>query len=242
MEKTSTWRRLGSYSVNKRLIQSLEDFVNHKVPGILYSGRSSGRDFGRAVTDFSDRSYLTLIGSYESKIYYPIGKYAEAQFHNDIQKLVIGLKYISHGGSAKANAIVLEIGAGKSIGDTELWIALQADRAEEKIKLIENGLLVVMEPFKNRNGISYPNEFLPTFIFVLGFFIGIGTLMFDQPILKSLCVVLFSIAVWLVTRRFTKGYCHFDSSRQRRMDRMQTWLSVALLVFTVTAVGIFFLR
>jgi len=215
-----------------RLIRDLEDFINHKIPGILYAGWGE--------KNFSDHSYLTLIGSKESEIYYPIGKYDRPQFHNDLQKLVIGLKYIGQGDSATARAIVLEIGLGKSIGDSESWIAVQDNKGEEKMKLIEEGLLAIMEPFRNRNSITYPNEFLPTFIFVAGFLIGIGTLMFDQPVLKSLCVIIFSAAIWFVTRRFTKGYCHFESPRQQLLDRLQNWLSIALVLFVVIAVALFF--
>jgi hypothetical protein len=232
MEKTSSWRRLGSYSVNQRLIEGLEDFINHKLPRILYSGKG--------VTDLSDHSYLVLIGSKESEIYYPIGKYTQQQFHNDIQKMVIGLKYKSYGRSTDARAIVLELGSGKSIGDTELLIALHDDKGEEKLRLIEEGLLAVMEPYRNHNGVTYPNEFLPTFVFVVGFLIGIGTLMFEQPILKSLCFVLFCTAIWFVSRRFTKGYCHFESPRQRWLDKLQKGLSIALVLSALAAVILFF--
>jgi hypothetical protein len=233
MERINQWRRLNSYSVNQALIGKLEDFIDKKVPHILYPG-------SRGVTNLSEYSYLVLIGSKESEIYWPIGKYDQTIFHDDIQKLCFGLKFKTPGRSTEARAIVLEIGLGKNSGDTEWTIALQDDRAEEKIRLIEEGLLLTLEPYKNRNSVTYPNEFIPTFLLVLGFLIGIGSLMFALPILQSLCVVLAGIAVYLVARRFTKGYCYFASTRQRQMDILLRGIGTALVLLVIGAVYIFF--
>lgn len=232
MERINHWRNLSSYSVNQELIRKLEDFIDNKVPRILYAGKG--------VTNLSGNSYLVLIGSKESEIYWPIRKYDQAVFHNDIQKLTFGLKYKTPGRSTDARAIVLEIGLGRNSGDTEWNIALQDDRAEEKVRLIEEGLLLTLEPYKNRNRVSYPNEFMPTFLFVVGFLIGIGSLMFDLPVLKSLCLILSGISFYLVARRFTKGYCYFASSRQRWMDILLRSIAAAFVAFVAVGVYLFF--
>ena len=232
MERINHWRRLPSCSVNQSLIAKLEDLIENKVPRILYAGWG--------IASLSGYSYLTLVGSKESEIFWPIGKYRQTTFHNDIQKLTFGLKFKTPGRSADARAVVLEIGLGKNNGDSEWTIALQDDKAEEKIRMIEESLLNILEPYKNRNSAAYPNEFVPTFLFVLGFLIGIGSLMFELPVLKSICVILSGLAFYLVARRFLKGYCYIPSVRQRRMDIVLLLIGAALLVFIVVAVFLFF--
>lgn len=225
MERINTWRRLSSYSVNKQLLQSLEDFINNKIPRILYS-----RSW---IPTFSDYSSLLLLGSKDSEVFRPIRKYTQPQFNNDIQELMIELAYKEAGWSGNSKAIVLQVRLGKNSGDSDLSIALQDDNAKEKIKSIEEGLLAVLEKNKNPNRITYPNEFIPTLVFVGGFLVGLFGLMLTQPLLKSLCIIIFGIAIYFVARRFTKGYCSFESARQKQLDRLLNWLTGAVALFVL---------
>jgi hypothetical protein len=232
MEKYDTWRRIGSYSINLQLIKDLEDFINTKIPRILYSGRE--------VPNFSVHNTLSLYGSKESRLYKPIGAYREQLFANDIQGLQFELLYKDEGGSATSRAVAMLLRLGKSSGDSDLSIALQDHNAKEKTRVIEEGLLNVMEPHKNINGVVYPNEFIPTLVFVAGFLIGLGGLMLTNVLMKSLCTMLFAVAIYFVARRFIKGYCSFESVLQKKLDLVLKGITALLLLFILVSLILIF--
>ncbi len=228
MEKFDTRRSLGSYSVDHRLLRNLQDFINTGIPRIF--------DLDKGAGNFSNHSRLTLVGLKEGKLFKPMTSYTQTSFSNDIHVLRIELQYACEDGQGMTRAVVLILRLGSSHSDSELSIALQGENAKEKTRVIEEGLLEVLEPNKNMNRIVYPNEFMPTLVFIIGFFSGIGVLMFSLPILKALCIVLFGTAIYFVARRFTKGYCSFESPRQRKLDVFFRWFSFVLLLFVIAAV------
>jgi hypothetical protein len=222
MEKYNTRRPLGSYSIDLSLIRSLEDFIATRIPRIL--------NFGRGAHNLSGYGALILTGSNESTIYTPLFSYTQEQFHNDIQTMAIELVYKEEGGSSTACAIGLLLRLGKSREDCELSLAVQDNNPQEKARLIEEGLLAILDKHKNGNSRVYPNEFMPTLLFIVGFLIGMGGLAFPYPLLRILCVGLFGITVYVVARRFINGYCRFDSRRQRQLDRLLTGLTLLLIL------------
>lgn len=227
MEKFDTWRSIASYSVDHELLRKLVDFIDAGIPAVL--------NLNQPGKKLSDHVSLTIVGSKDSKVHYPISKYTETAFHNDIQLLRLELLYADKDSKGSPQAVALILRLSSSRTDSELAIALQGDKAGEKIKAIEDGLLAVLEPNKNLNSLVYPNEFIPTLIFVIGFFIGIGALMFTPPILKILCVALFGVAIYFVARRFTLGYCSFASRRQRQLNVFLRCLTIGVVLFVLAA-------
>jgi hypothetical protein len=228
MEKYNTRRSLGSYSIDRQLIMNLEGFINTKIPRLL--------DLDWHVGSFSNHCTLTLVGSKDSTIFTPVHTYSQPQFSNDIQTLRIELQFVDENGPRPASGIVLLVRLGNCSEDSELSVALRTEKAEAKARAIEEGILAILEPNKNRNRIVYPNEFIPTLVFVIGFFSGAGVLMFSSPLLRSLCILLLGAAIYLVARRFTKGYCSFHSRRQRQLDILFRWLTAGVVVFVLSAV------
>lgn len=225
MEKHTTWRRLSTYSVNRKLIGDLADTLNNKVPAILHFGNANA---------FSNHSSLVLYGSLSSEIYAPLEKYKQPLFRNDTEALTIDLLYKEEGDSASSPAIVIEIKFGHWSGDSYLSIALQdGHKVREKVKAVEEELLAALAPYRNSNWITYPNDFIPTLVFVAGFVIGLSSLMFTNPFLKFFCVLFFGAAIYYVAHRFTKGYCLFESKHQRRLDLFLKYLTGALAIFIV---------
>jgi hypothetical protein len=227
MEKYDSRRSLGSYSVDQELLRKLVSFIDTGIPRILHVDQRGGK--------FSVHTLLTLAGSKESIIYHPVSAYTDAQFHNDLQVLRIELLYVDESYSSPTRAIAMILRLGDSRDDSDLSIAVQATAAAEKVRAIEEGLLATLEPYKNANRVVYPNEFMPTMIFVLGFFIGIGALMFTQPILQILCIALFGLSIYFVARRFTMGYCSFASRRQGQLKNLLGLVTIGILLFVVTA-------
>lgn len=240
MERYTTWRGLGTYSADASLIRDVAGYIHTTIPGILQSGSPHSRNLqSTPVPPLSDHASLTIIGSDNSNTYTPIGQFGDKLFPNDIQLLTIEVNYIDApqpGASmepANTRALVLLLKLGQTQGDTELSIALNDNGAREKGKAIEDGLLNVLAKYKNRNRITYPNDFVPTLVFVAGFLIGLGGLMFTDQLLKFLCALLFGIAIYFVAHRFTQGYCSFESNRQRRLNAVLHWITGAVAVFVL---------
>lgn len=225
MEKYTTWRRLSTYSINRQMILNIADTLNNKIPSILHFGNANA---------FSNHTTLILYGSGSSEVYRPFTKYTRHLFQNDTEALQIELLYKEEGNSASTSAIVVEMKFGHWSGDSYLSIAMQdGHKVREKVKAVEDELLRTIAPNKNRNWITYPNDFIPTLVFVAGFIIGLGSLMFTNPFLKFLCVLLFGIAIYYVAHRFTKGYCRFESKHQKRLDFFLGCLTGAIAIFVL---------
>ena len=225
MEKYTTWRRLSTYSVNRRMILNIAETLAKKAPSILH--------FGNA-TLFDDRTSLVLYGSDNYEVYYPLSAFTQPLFPNDTEALTIELLYKECGDSHSCIAFVVEMRLDHESGESYLSIALQDyTKAKEKVLAIEEALLTAMAPHRNYNRVTYPNDFVPTMVFVGGFLIGLSSLMFAPPSLKILCILLFGGSVYYVTRRFVKGYCDFESRQQKRMDLFLSFLTGAVALFVV---------
>ncbi|HEX9509190.1 MAG TPA: hypothetical protein VF939_01815 [Puia sp.] len=228
MEKYTTWRRLSTYSVNRQMIQNIAETLNNKVPSILHFGNANA---------FSNHTSLTIHGSDIREVYNPLSKYTQLLFNNDTEALTIELLYKEEGDSFSSLAFVLEMKFGHWSGDSFLSIALQDyNKPREKTIAIEDALLAALAPNKNRNWITYPNDFVPTLVFVAGFLIGLSSLMFTNPFLKILCVILFGTAIYYVAHRFTKGYCDFESRHQKKLDLFLNIFTGAVAIFILVVV------
>lgn len=223
MGKYTTWRRLSTYSVNRQMIQHIVETLNNKIPPILHFGNADA---------FSNHTTLLLYGSESSEIYQPLHKYTRHLFQNDTEALQIELQYKEEEDSGAASAIVIEMKFGHASGDSYLSIAMQDDHnVREKVQAVEDALLRTINPNKNRNWITYPNDFIPTLVFVAGFIIGLCSLMLTNPFLKFGGALLFGIAIYYVAHRFTKGYCLFESKQQKRLDFFLGCLAAAITIF-----------
>ena len=236
MERYSTWRGLSTYSVTPALIRDVASYIDTGIPPLLNSGGNY------SVPSLSAHTTLTIYGSENSSVYTPAAKYAAAGFPNDIQYLTIELYYRDEGrlsptGTYRdftdSSAIVLLLKLGQAKEDTEVYVALQDRRAEEKTKALIDGLLKALGTHRNRNRVAYPNDFMPTLVFVAGFLIGLGGLMLTNQLLRSFCIFLFGTAIYFVACRFTRGYCSFASSRQQRLDTVLHWITGAVALFVL---------
>jgi hypothetical protein len=243
MERYTTWRRLNTYSVDSSMIRNVTDFIRIKLPAIVHFGEappappsSAGPTLPADGHGFYDALSLSIYGSDNSMIYKPVNKYTQSVFDNDVQALSIELAYKGEGKPEDSKAIVLVVRLGQAMEDSELSISLQDSRAKEKVMLIEDALVRTLEPNKNKNRIAYPNDFIPTLVFVMGFIIGLGGLMFENPLLNSLSAIIFGTAIYFVAHRFIKGYCSFESNRQKRLNIVLNWLTGALALFVISMI------
>jgi|GEM_PF-1153177 len=201
MEVYSTQRKLGTYSVNDRMLRNVEAYLAYKVPQIippLYTNYA-----------FEDNLTLLLSGPDDTVQITPMHEYDLQSFKGSIERATLEFKYHYRVYPHVYEAVVLTLDLGKCSDDTGLSIAVKSDDAREKTLDLEQGLLKCLEPHKNTNWISYPGEIFSTLIILTGFLSLLFGLMFTAPLLKILCLGLFTCSAALTLRRFIKGYCSF---------------------------------
>jgi len=178
---------------------------------------------------------LLLSGSEGAESFTPVSRYTQERFDDNIEKVALEFDYWAGQHINERQAIMLTIRFSSDSGDTDLTIALRTHGAREKVIALERGLLQKLEQNKNINWISYPNELIPTLVFVAGFLAFLFSFMLENPILKTICILLFAGAFYLVTHRFMKGYCSFDSIRQRRLDSIFKWIVIIIIGFIIVS-------
>jgi hypothetical protein len=234
MEKHATSRRLDSYTVTGRTIQHITNFIQNRLPHFLPAENEEVGDL------LYNSTSLTIHGSRNSVTYRPVHKFTQTVFNNDINALSLELAFKgeehTESPDAGQTAVVLLIRFGRAREDSELSVAIQGKGAKETTLRIEDGILRTLEPDRNRNRIAYPNDFIPTLVFVVGFIIGLGGLIIENRLLKSICAILFGAAFYYVAHRFTQGYCNFESNHQRRLDLLLKWLTRAIVLFMLIAI------
>ncbi|MHA4806684.1 hypothetical protein ACX0G9_01190 [Flavitalea flava] len=235
MQKHTTWRRLDTYTVNTQLIQKIAEYIRTKIPSLLSA--SGGGSYKAIPVPFADYTILTLNGLDNSTIYRPIGAYNQPLFDNDIQSAKIELNYVESGSSGEPVAIQLLIRFGHEREESEFSVTVNDKGAREKAQLIEDSLMTVLAPHKNRNKTFYPNDFFPTLVFVAGFLIGLCGLGVENRFLKAFCAIFFGGAFYFVAHRFTQGYCSFYSKHQKRLNVFLRGITVILILFVIGAIA-----
>lgn len=229
MEVYSTQRKLSSYSVTHQLLRNIETYVIDKMPAIIPSPQGRRNLEGNTtlmVTHPNGTDHFT-----------PSGKFTQPQFDNDTESIALEFKYHDGQPVDERQAIVITIRLSSSSGDSDLAIALKADAAREKGLALEQGLLEKLDEYRNSNRLTYPNEVTPIFVFIGGFLAFLFALMVENPVLKIGCIILFAAAVYLVMHSFMKGYCSFDSRRQRIMNTIFKWTVSIVIIFIIVSIA-----
>jgi hypothetical protein len=229
MEVYSTQRKLSTYSVNTQLLRDLEAYVIDKMPGIIPVTPDHPKLEGNTT--------LMLTHPDGTDLFTPTGKYTQSRFDNDIESA--GLEFQYHDGQPvnERQAIVITIRFSRYSEDSDLTIALRTHSAQKKAAELEQGIIQRLEAHKNSNWIAYPNSGMPIFIFIAGFLAFLFALMVDNPVLKTICILLFVTAVYLFAHSFMKGYCSFDSKRQKMMDTIFKLTLGAVILFIIVSIA-----
>ena len=227
MEEYTTQRKLRTYSVNIQLLWDIEEHIMKKMPAILPSLPGDPPLEGHTTL---------LLSSHAGTEYFtPVTKFTQHRFDNDIEKIALEFNYSVGQHVNERQAMMLTIQFTSYSGDTDLSLTLRTQGAREKAIDLERSLLQKLEQNKNNNWIAYPNELISTVIFVGGFLAFLFALMSANPILKTICILLFAGAFYLIMHRFMKGYCSFDSNRQKRLDSIFKLAVIIVAAFlTVT--------
>jgi hypothetical protein len=123
---------------------------------------------------------------------------------------------------------------GNEEENSDLSISLTDINAREKISAIEQGVFSILNHNKNLNRIFYPASLITAIILLSGFFSGIFALQNDYSIKEKF---IFGLAFWsallysIIIPKYFKGYCSFDTNKQKQLDKWFTWLIMGLAGF-----------
>jgi len=203
MERHAIRKRLGSYTIDQQLIDSLITFFYGTLP------RGISPDLGAGNMEDSISILATHAG--ESILFNGIGAFRH--YPLIIDELVIRLEKMIHTESGD-KAIVLQLSFGKEVEDNYLNLALQDVDAKARLSFICWQLLEDLAPHRNSHSRYYPNEgWHAAFFVVCAVF---GTLAFAFP--DPPYAIVFGLAAVAGLLGFTCitlfGYSSFDLAKQ----------------------------
>ena len=236
LSRYDTRKNLQAYSVDLELLQHITEYFNSGIPTILSPVREK--------ISLSDYTTVTISSPEDITVFKPAATFTQKLFDSDTEAVTMELKYrdLPKTGpgpaapSAPGPAIVILLGLSRTSGDSYISIALQDAAAEEKVRRIEEGLLAVIKPFRVSNRLFYPNEFIPTLLLVAGFLIGLFGMMSPQKIIRVSTTLIFAIAIFVASYRFTRGYCVFRSRRQKRSNIFLTLIGGAMIAVILASI------
>lgn len=216
MEEHRISKRLKSYDINKELVENILQYLRRTLPGILSPDLS--------ILEVDQKTSITIVHPSEAKKYVSVGDYPGLPFNNKIECLKIELGHvIKYMGAEKG--IVLILSFSKERANSHLHMVLRDESAETKLSGIQAGLLSTLEHYKNSNSKVYRSELFSTFLLLIGIIVGTLTFVTKVQPAKSIFATIFGVCLYLVSFRYLKGYCTFDSARQKRMDTFFKWLT-----------------
>lgn len=222
MQSYTKQRTIGAYTVEKALIQNLEDYLTKDVFRVLnWSSDKLEINFG-----------ITLYDSIGQEKYLTTEDHKHNLFRNDIKAITIELESKQ---LPKEIKIVLRFGKEKS--NSDLMISLTDENARDKTASIESGLESVLHQYKNYNLIFYPGDTIEILLWLGGFITGLLAISGDYSKKQSF---IYGCFFWLAffylyICRYFKGYCMFDTNKQKQLNSLFAWVAAGLggfLIFT----------
>jgi hypothetical protein len=236
MQRSTAKTRLGSYTINAQLVEKLTEFFNYTVPGMLSTDMS--------VMRASDNTSLTFIYPDHAIRYPRASEYHDKPFNGDVEGLEIELKHVAKfsdaggwneegesyrgGNDTVVKAIVVDLSFNKDRDNNYLYMALQDDGADKELSAIQNGLLSILEKYRNNHRLIYRSEWFPPIVFLAaGLFGSLTFLIHTQP-MRALFAILFGLCAYLFIFLHIKGYSEFESDWQKGWNAFLGWLGFGI--------------
>jgi hypothetical protein len=215
-----------SYTVNKSLILNLENYFHKDIVEILSITPGEFKAADKVI-----RSTI-IHDSFGSESYSSINGYKLSMLRNDTKGITIEFGLDSE--LIRSFKITLRLGAQPE--NCDLAVSLDDPNARDKVGMIEAGVFSILDQHKNNNWILYPMEGLSTLIAVSSGICGLiafGSKITDLT--KWICGGIFWIGAFYLFCRLFKGYCIFETNKQKQLDKWFNWIVYGLLSFIVFA-------
>jgi hypothetical protein len=219
---------VGTYSIDKSLINNLEEYCTKEIGKTIdmkaeYPRHANFQPFSITIHDsFGEEKLFTIVD------------YKQQYFRNDTKGITIEFNE-KNAKQEKEIKIVLRL--GKVEEKCDLTISLTDEKAREKVSAVEEGILSILNHHKNLNWLLYPNQLL-TGILGLGCLIA-GIQALDDKISNQEKFIYGSIfwsgVFYFAICRYFKSYCTFETNKQRQLDKWFSWLvfgTAGFLLFT----------
>jgi len=220
VEKNSIVEAIGSYNVNKDLVENLAFCLQKRVRALLSPELAN--------TDFADKISITIIYPGEAERFATIreylSQYPKLPFRNKIESLKIELTHVAKYGDVEM-AIYISLSFGREIHKNLLEIGLLDESAKGRLLGIKEEIFSMLEHYKNPNHLIYRNELFPTFLFVAGFAFAILAYVSHSLFLRPTLGILSGVCIYLVAYSYIKGYCTFDTINQKKWNSCIKWLA-----------------
>lgn len=214
---------ISTYTVDKLLVEQLEDYFKQNVLEIL--NIQVNTQVTLSTIDFS----VTLHDSHGVEKYGSIKEYKFPLFRNDIKGITLEAELKTNDKELK---ITLRFGEEEE--NSDLAVSLSDENAREKVSAIEQGIFSIVNHNKNLNRPFFPPVFIRGIALLGSVFCGLFTLSNNFSNQERFGFGLFTLGVifyLIITPNYFKGYCSFDTNKQKQLDKWFTWLVTGLLGF-----------
>lgn len=210
---------ISTYTIDKVLIEHLEDYLKLNVLEILHV---------ESQTSIKVEFTVTFHDSHGIEKYDSIKEHKFPVFRNDIKGITIESNLQIQ---EKELKIILRFGDIEE--NTDLAISLTDDNAREKVSAIEQGIFSLINHNKNLNRIFYPSPLIVIIIVCVCFISGVLAWQSSYSIKEKfvLGLIFWAVLFYFFSPHYFKGYCSFDTNKQKQLDKWFTWLITGLLGF-----------
>jgi hypothetical protein len=204
MERQAIEQRLGSYNIDKKLVESLTTFFDQTLAASLSADLTDYKQEGTTV--------ITVIYSGDSIQFGNLHDFSVYPFRHPIEAICISLSQLIRTPDHHDKAFVLELSFGKDVADNYFRLALQDDNAKARLDAITRQLLAQLESHRNHHSRYYRNEVVHAAFFVAG--AVFGTLAFAIQdvtfglVLGALAIIGLVLFV-VITINNIRGYSSF---------------------------------
>lgn len=223
MPSYNTQRAISTYTIDKSLVLKIEDYFKKDVLEIL---NINSEEFKKTSRDILS---VTIHDSYGQEVYSSIEEYKHSLFRNDTKGFSIKFTLKNPLHELK---IILRF--GKEQENSDLSITLSDNKPREKAKAIEDGLVTILNHHKNLNWLLYPKEQIVAALIGFGCFLAgmasLGDRFTNRE--KFILGTIFWVGVfYFFVCRYFKGYCTFETNKQKQLDKWFSWLNWGTLGF-----------
>jgi len=213
---------ISTYTIDKVLIQHVEDYLKQNVFEILHLETDIQPTY---TFDFS----VTLYDSQGIEKYSSIREHKFQYFRNDLKGITLELELYTENKNLK-----ITIRFGDEEENSDIAISLTDDNAREKVSAIEHGLISILNHSKSLNWFFHPNSVISALLLLSCLFSGLFALSSDYSVKEKF---FFGLAFWtsilytLIIPNYFKKYSSFDTSKQKQLDKWFTVLVTGLVGF-----------
>lgn len=224
---------LKTYTVDKKLLQAIEKYVNNKIPPLLNLKFENNNDEKRTLLSYGVININTSNGA--KLTFKTIDDYDHDLFEDNICGIEFILAYEVKNDN-RVPKLVIGIRMTKSKESNDLTIGVYDDSSKSKAIAIKQELLDILNRKRNLNYLLYPNDIISSALLAIVLIAVLLLFIVSEEKYKLYLSILLGVSlIYLFGLKYFKGYCSFDTNYQKRLDGFFKWFIVGLAGFILTS-------